>query len=61
MPRKPNYNFEKRQKELARQQKRDAKRQEKRDRKQGERSPENDEAQPDPAAPRVPEEPRAEL
>jgi hypothetical protein len=59
MPRKPNYNFEKRQKELARQQKRDTKRQERRDRKQGEHSPENDEPQPDPAAP--PEERPAEL
>lgn len=59
MPRKPNYNFEKRQKELARQQKRDAKRQEKRDRKQSEAAPENDAAQPDPAA--APEERRTEV
>jgi hypothetical protein len=51
MPRKPNYNFEKRQKELARQQKRDAKRQEKRDRKQTEREPESESPPPDPAAP----------
>ena len=59
MPRKPNYNFEKRQKELARQQKRDAKRQEKRDRKQNEPSSENDEPQPDAAAP--PDEQRGDL
>ena len=51
MPKKPNYNFEKRQKELARQQKRDAKLREKRERKQGERSPETESAPPDPAAP----------
>jgi hypothetical protein len=47
MPKKPNYNFEKRQKELARQQKKENKRQEKLDRKQAERTPERDEAQPD--------------
>jgi len=51
MPRKPNYNFEKRQKELARQQKKETKRQEKLDRKQAERSADGDEAQPDPATP----------
>jgi hypothetical protein len=51
MPKKPNYNFEKRQKELARQQKKENKRQEKLDRKQAERSTERDETQPDPAAP----------
>jgi hypothetical protein len=51
MPRKPNYNFEKRQKELARQQKKETKRQEKLDRKQAERSAEGDEAQPDPVTP----------
>ena len=37
MPRKPNYNFEKRQKELARKQKRDAKANDKRERKDAER------------------------
>ena len=42
MPKKPNYNFEKRQKEMARQQKRDAKLQEKRERKQNERPPESE-------------------
>ena len=51
MPKKPNYNFEKRQKELARQQKRDAKRQEKRERKQAERSPEVDAPSLDPTSP----------
>ncbi len=51
MPRKPNYNFEKRQKELARQQKKETKRQEKLDRKQAERSVEPDEGQPDAGAP----------
>lgn len=51
MPKKPNYNFEKRQKELARQQKRDTKRQEKLDRKQTERSTEGGGTEPDPAAP----------
>ena len=52
MPRKPNYNFEKRQKELARQQKRDAKREEKRERKRGEVSSEdNDPPPPDAATP----------
>jgi hypothetical protein len=53
MPKKPNYNFEKRQKEMARQQKRDAKLQEKRERKQSERSPESDSTPTDPAAPPV--------
>ena len=42
MPKKPNYNFEKRQKELARQQKKENKRQEKAERKQAERSSERD-------------------
>jgi hypothetical protein len=52
MPRKPNYNFEKRQKELARQQKRDAKREEKRERKRGELSSKhNDPPPPDVATP----------
>jgi len=51
MPKKPNYNFEKRQKEMARQQKRDAKLQEKRERKQGERAQESESTPPDPAAP----------
>jgi hypothetical protein len=48
MPKKPNYNFEKRQKELARQLKKETKRQEKLDRKQAERTAGRDEAQPDP-------------
>jgi hypothetical protein len=51
MPKKPNYNFEKRQKELARQQKRDAKLQEKRERKQAERQLESGSEPPDPSAP----------
>jgi hypothetical protein len=51
MPKKPNYNFEKRQKELARQQKKENKRQEKAERKQAERSSERDETQPDSATP----------
>jgi len=51
MAKKPNYNFEKRQKELARQQKRDTKRQERRDRKHGEQPTEGDDPRPDPAAP----------
>jgi len=51
MPKKPNYNFEKRQKEVARQQKRDAKRQERRDRKEADRSNENDGAPPEPGPP----------
>jgi hypothetical protein len=51
MPKKPNYNFEKRQKELARQQKRDAKLQEKRERKQSERALESEATPPDPATP----------
>lgn len=51
MPKKPNYNFEKRQKELARQQKRDAKRQEKRERKEAERRPESESTAPDAGAP----------
>ena len=51
MPKKPNYNFEKRQKELARQQKRDAKLQEKRERKQSERAQESESTPTDPAAP----------
>ena len=51
MPKKPNYNFEKRQKELARQQKRDAKRQEKRERKQTERPPEIEAPSLDPTSP----------
>ena len=51
MPKKPNYNFEKRQKEMARQQKRDAKLQDKRERKQGERAQESESSPPDPAAP----------
>jgi hypothetical protein len=38
MPKKPNYNFEKRQKELAREQKREAKRREKNERKQAKES-----------------------
>ena len=51
MPKKPNYNFEKRQKEMARQQKRDAKLQEKRERKQGERAQEGESSPPDAAVP----------
>jgi hypothetical protein len=38
MPKKPNYNFEKRQKEIARQQKRDAKERERSARKESERA-----------------------
>lgn len=51
MPKKPNYNFEKRQKELARQQKRDAKRQEKRERKQAEHGSDREPQPPDPVVP----------
>jgi len=38
MPKKPNYNFEKRQKELARDQKKETKLREKRERKEAERA-----------------------
>ena len=51
MPKKPNYNFEKRQKELARQQKRDAKRQEKRERREAERQLESELPPPEGGAP----------
>jgi hypothetical protein len=52
MARKPNYNLAKRQKELAREQKRDAKLQEKRERKEAERlSAEQDPANPGPGEP----------
>jgi hypothetical protein len=38
MPKKPNYNFEKRQKELAREQKRETKRRERQERRQSDRA-----------------------
>jgi len=46
MPKKPNYNFEKRQKELARERKREAKEQEKRERRDAARATSNGEVPP---------------
>jgi len=51
MPKKPNYNFEKRQKELAREQKREAKQRERRERNQADRATQGTEAAVPPASP----------